>query len=57
MSRKSLVWGGMIVGSSVGAFLPYLWGNYNPFSFSSVVLTFVGGILGIWAGLNLSNYF
>jgi len=57
MSRKSLIWGGMIIGSAIGGFLPYLWSNYNPFSFSSVILTFVGGVLGIWAGLKLSDSF
>ncbi|HVW71648.1 MAG TPA: hypothetical protein VHB93_00665 [Candidatus Paceibacterota bacterium] len=55
MSRKTLVWGGMIVGSSVGGLLPYLWGNYNFFSFSSVVLTAVGGIVGIWIGWKLAG--
>jgi hypothetical protein len=55
MSRKSLVWGGMIIGSAVGGVLPYFWGNYNMFSFSSVVLTTLGGLLGIWIGWKLAG--
>lgn len=55
MSRKTLIWGGMIIGSSIGGFLPYLWGNFNMFSFSSVFLTGAGGLAGIWVGLQLSR--
>lgn len=55
MSRKTLIWGGMIIGSTMGGFVPYLWGNYNYFSMSGVLLTAVGGLLGIWAGLKLSQ--
>ena len=55
MSRKSLIWGGLIIGSAIGGFLPYLWGNYNLISFSSVFLSALGGIAGIWAGLKLSR--
>lgn len=57
MSRKGLIWGGMIIGSSIGGFLPYVWGDYSLFSFSSVILTAVGGLIGIWAGLTLSRMF
>jgi len=52
-----MVWGGMIIGSSIGGFLPYLWGNFDYFSFQSVILTFVGGLVGVWAGFKLSNLF
>jgi uncharacterized membrane protein YeaQ/YmgE (transglycosylase-associated protein family) len=37
----------MIVGSAVGGYLPVLWGG-DFFSFSSLILSGVGGILGIW---------
>jgi hypothetical protein len=57
MSRKTMVWGGMIIGSSIGGVLPYFWGNYDFFSFQSVILTFLGGVLGIWAAFKLSNLF
>ena len=53
---KTFIWGGMFVGTGVGGFIPLLW-TLNPFSLSSVVLTFVGGILGIWAGYQLGKRF
>ena len=54
MNSKSLIWIGMFVGSSVGGFMPTLWGA-SFLSFTSVFLTAVGGIVGIWLGLKLSN--
>jgi len=50
-----MVWGGMIIGSTAGAYAPYLWGNYSFFSFSSVIFTAVGGLIGIWIAWKLSN--
>jgi hypothetical protein len=49
MGRKSLVWIGMTVGSAVGGYLPVLWGG-DLLSFSSLILSGLGGILGIWLG-------
>jgi hypothetical protein len=49
-----LVWIGMIVGSAVGGYLPVLWGG-DLFSFSSLILSGVGGILGIWLGNRFSE--
>jgi len=54
MNSKKLIWLGMIVGSAIGSYLPVLWGA-GLFSFSSVLLTAVGGILGIWLGFKLSR--
>jgi hypothetical protein len=53
MGRKSLVWIGMAVGSALGGYLPALWGG-DLLSFSSLILSAVGGILGIWLGDRLS---
>ena len=39
----------MTVGSAVGGYLPVLWGG-DLLSFSSLILSGVGGILGIWLG-------
>lgn len=44
----------MFVGSTIGSFLPTLWGA-GYFSISSVFLTGIGGIAGIWLGFRLSN--
>jgi len=54
MSTKTFVWGGMSAGSIAGSFVPLLWGA-GLFSFSSVLLTAVGGLLGIWAGYSLGK--
>jgi cation transport ATPase len=55
MNTKSLIWIGLFIGSTIGGFLPMLWGA-NIMSFSSIILTAVGGILGIWFGYKLGNY-
>ncbi len=44
----------MAIGSAIGSYIPALWGD-SLFSFSSVLLTAVGGILGIWLGYKLSR--
>lgn len=46
---------GMVVGSTVGAFLPQLWGDADLFSVSSIVLSVVFGIVGIWLGYKLAR--
>jgi hypothetical protein len=52
---KSLIWVGMIVGSTVGAYIPELWGA-GVFSFSSIFLSAVGGIAGILIGFKMSRW-
>ncbi len=44
----------MIIGSTVGGYIPALWGA-GFFSMSSIVLTAVGGFLGIWFGYKISR--
>ncbi len=44
----------MAVFSAAGGYIPLLWGD-GYLSISSVVLTAVGGIFGIWLGYKLSN--
>ena len=55
MSSKSLIYIGMIVGSAIGGYIPLLWGD-DYLSMMSVVLTAIGGIVGIWLGYKLSSY-
>jgi hypothetical protein len=52
---KSFIWVGMFVGSTIGAYIPELWGA-GMFSFSSVLLTAIGGFVGIWAGFKVSRW-
>ena len=51
---KSTVWIGMTIGSAIGGYIPTLWGD-SFISFTSVILTAVGGILGIYVVYNLSD--
>ena len=52
MSRKTLIWIFLGVGSTIGGYIPALWGD-GIFSMWSVVLSAAGGLLGIWAALKL----
>ena len=54
MSQKSVIWIGMFVGSAIGGYAPILWGG-SLFSFTSIILTAVGGILGIYLGFKINN--
>lgn len=54
MKAKTLIMIGMVVGSTLGGYLPALWGA-GGFSIASVILGMVGGIAGIWAGFRLSR--
>ena len=54
MQQKQLIWLGAIVGSAIGGFVPVLWGG-SELSFSSVILTAVGGGLGIYVAFKLSR--
>ena len=44
----------MFVGSAIGGYAPMLWGD-SGFSFTAIVLTAVGGILGVWVGFRISE--
>ena len=54
MSRKTLIWIGLILGSTGGGYLPTLWGG-ELISFWSVILSALGGIVGIWLGYRLGE--
>jgi outer membrane lipoprotein SlyB len=54
MNSKSLIIIGMVVGSTLGGFIPALWGA-GGFSMASVVFGAIGGVLGIWAGYRISR--
>lgn len=47
MDRKTATWIGVFIGSTVGSFIPSLWGA-SPFDLSSLFLSAMGGFLGIW---------
>ncbi len=54
MSKKTMVWIGLFVGSTIGGMVPSLWGD-NFLTYSSVLLTALGGIVGIYIGFKLGN--
>ncbi len=54
MSRKSIIMFGMIIGSTLGGYLPTLLGA-EAFSFTSLLASFIGGVLGIWLAFKLSE--
>jgi hypothetical protein len=56
MSRKKLIYIFMLVGGVAGGYVPMLWGD-SLFSMTSVLLTAVGGFLGIYLGFKLSQNF
>ena len=54
MDSKKLIWVGLAVGSTIGSYLPSLWGA-SLFSAWSVILSAVGGIAGIWIMFKLTR--
>jgi hypothetical protein len=54
VNSKSLIWIFLAIGSTIGGAIPILWGD-SFFSIWSVILTAVGGILGIYIGYKLSS--
>ncbi len=54
MTSKALIWVGVLVGSTIGSYVPALWGA-GIFSFSSIVFGSLGAIAGIYIAFKLSN--
>jgi uncharacterized membrane protein YeaQ/YmgE (transglycosylase-associated protein family) len=52
---KSLIGFGLLLGSIVGGFVPSLWGDNNMVSLAGFFFSFVGGVVGVWAGYRLSQ--
>lgn len=44
----------MAVGSAIGGYIPLMWGG-SLFSFSSVLLTAVGGLAGVFLGFKITR--
>ena len=50
---RARIWFGVLMGSIIGGFIPDLWGA-ELFSYSSVLLSGVGGLAGLWLGYRMS---
>ena len=53
MSKK-MIWFGMVVGSTLGGLVPMLW-HAGMFSMWSILLSTIGGVVGIWAAYKISH--
>jgi hypothetical protein len=53
--NKLIIGLGMFLGSSMGSYIPALWGG-SLLSLSSIFFSVIGGIVGIWLGYLLSKY-
>jgi uncharacterized membrane protein YeaQ/YmgE (transglycosylase-associated protein family) len=53
--QRSLIWFGLFIGSTIGSYIPTLWGA-GFFSMSSVLLGAVGAIVGIWIAFKITQY-
>jgi len=52
--EKKITWFLMILGGWLGGYVPLLWGS-NYFSFSSIIFSALGAILGIWIAFRLTH--
>jgi hypothetical protein len=50
---QARIWIGVLIGSTIGGFIPDLWGA-GLFSHSSVLLSGIGGCTGLWLGYKMS---
>lgn len=54
MTRKRLIGLGILVGSTVGGYLPGLWGA-GAFSISGIIFGTLGALAGVWFGYNYGS--
>lgn len=53
--NKFIIGIGMFVGSTIGSYIPALWGG-SVLSFTSIIFSVIGGLVGIWLGYRVSKY-
>lgn len=46
---RARIWLGVLIGSSIGGFIPVLWGG-DLVSVSAVLLSGLGAVVGVWLG-------
>jgi hypothetical protein len=50
---QARIWLGVLIGSTIGGFIPDLWGA-GLLSYSSVLLSGIGGFAGLWLAVKTS---
>jgi uncharacterized membrane protein YeaQ/YmgE (transglycosylase-associated protein family) len=55
LERKTSLFLGLLIGSTIGGFVPGLWGDSSLFSFASIMWSSIGAIVGIYVAHRLSN--
>jgi uncharacterized membrane protein YeaQ/YmgE (transglycosylase-associated protein family) len=50
---RSRIWLGIFIGSTIGGFVPELWGA-GLLSYSSIALSTAGAFVGLWLGVTAS---
>ncbi|HEU0266520.1 MAG TPA: hypothetical protein VFQ70_02745 [Candidatus Saccharimonadaceae bacterium] len=53
--NKKVVMFFTFVGLTIGSFVPMLWGNDNMFGGMSILFSTIGGIVGIWLGVQINK--
>lgn len=51
---KKFIWAGLFLGSTIGGIVPAMWGG-DMFSIWGIIMSFVGGIVGMWAGYRVAQ--
>jgi len=52
MRSRGSIWLWIFIGSTVGGFIPELWGD-DLFSYTSVLLSGLGAFVGLWIGATM----
>jgi uncharacterized membrane protein YeaQ/YmgE (transglycosylase-associated protein family) len=55
MSSQPKTWIGATIGSTIGGMIPALWGA-GIFSFSSIIFSAIGAIIGVYVAFKLAQY-
>jgi uncharacterized membrane protein YeaQ/YmgE (transglycosylase-associated protein family) len=55
MNPRPLIYIGLTIGSTIGSFIPTIWGA-GYFSISSIVFSMFGAMIGMWLGYKLATF-
>lgn len=55
MNPRYLIWVGLIIGSTIGGWIPSLWDS-GMLSFSGIMGSMIGGLFGIYFGYKIANW-